>query len=166
MKHKLRKHNTGFAIVEFLFYISILAMLVLVLINALITMTRSFKETTIYTQLQSGNQVFERITRSIKQASSITAISASDLVLVTKDLNNNNQNVQFVLSGNNINYLENGASVGNLNSPSLVVTALSFAQVTTTKGTGVKISMSVRSVNDTQNRVESFYDTIVLRGDY
>ena len=166
MKHKLRKHNTGFAIVEFLFYISILAMLVLVLINALITMTRSFKETTIYTQLQSGNQVFERITRSIKQASSITSISASDLVLVTKDLNNNNQNVQFVLSGNNINYLENGASVGNLNSSSLVVTALSFAQVTTTKGTGVKISMSVRSVNDTQNRVESFYDTIVLRGDY
>ncbi len=166
MKHKFVQKNKGFAIVEFLFYISILAILVLALINALIGMTRSFKESSIYSQVQSGSQVMERMARTIKQATSITSISASDLVLVTKDLNGNSQNVQFVLSGNNINYLENSVAVGNLNSPNLVVTALSFSQITTTKGTAVKISMSVRSANDIQNRVENFYDTIVLRGDY
>lgn len=165
-KNKILNNMKGYAILEFVFYISILVILVLVVINAIIVMTRSLKETTINTQLENGGIIMERISRSIKQASSITSVSASDLVLVTLDQNGTSENVEFVLSGSNINFLQNSVLTGNLNPVNLSVSNLSFTKITTTEGTAIKISFIVSSTNDPSNRTVDFYNTIVLRGDY
>lgn len=165
-KNKKKNNKSGFAILEFIFYISILVIMVLVVINALVAMTRSFRETTIMAQLQGGGVVMERISREIKQAYSITSISATDLTLATRDQNGANQNVQVTLSGSNINFLENGATVGNLNPPGLSVTALSFTEITTAAGKAIKVSFTVTSTSDTVNRTIDFYNTAVLRGGY
>lgn len=158
--------NKGYAILELLFYISILAILSLLVIKSMITMTQSFRETSVYGEwVQSGN-ILERISREIRTAYDINTITVTDLKLNTKDENDVNKTVEFVLSGNNIQLLENDVLTGNLNTPKIVVTSLSFTQIATAKGKAVKVLLSVRSSNDKFNRVQDFYDTVVLRGQY
>ncbi len=162
----LKNKKGGSAVIELVFYLSILAILVLVVINAMIMMTKSFRETTIHASLGSGASIMERMSRQIKQASSITSLTATDLVLAAKDLNGADISARFVLSGSNIAFSENGSSLGNLNSANLTVSSLSFTQINTSKGTAVKIFFTVGSTSDPLNRTVDFYNTVVLRGDY
>ena len=108
----------------------------------------------------------ERMSREIRQAYSINSISSSDLKLDTKDDAGANKTVEFLLSGNSLQLLENNVLTGNLNSPNITVMALTFTQITTAKGQGVKIFLTVKSNNDASSRNQDFYDTVVLRGKY
>lgn len=151
---------------ELLFYIGLFAIIAILVINALFSMTRGYRETTIYSELLQSGNIMERITREIRQATGINTISSNDLKLDTKDEAGASKTVEFALSGTNIQLLENNAFVGNLNSPDIAVTALTFTQITTTTGKAVKVSLTVRSNHDAQGRSFDFNDTVVLRGNY
>ena len=163
----MTKHTTqrGTSMIELLFYISLLAVLSLVVINSMITMTKSFKETSIQTDLMQGGDVMERISREVKRATGIASITSNDLKINTKDDAGNAKTMEFLLSGNDIQLLENDVLTGNLNTANIIVNSLSFEQLTTVKGSAVKIILSVESKNNL-SRSESFYDTVILRGDY
>ena len=108
----------------------------------------------------------ERISREIKQADSINTISSTDLKLNTKDEAGADKTVEFLLSGSDVQILENDVLTGNLNPESVSVSSLDFTEITTTKSKAVKIILTVSSENDLLNRNEVFYDTVVLRGSY
>lgn len=156
--------------IELLFYIAIFTVLFLVVINSLIFMTRSFRETVVNTDLTQSTGIMERISREIRNGEVISAISSTSLTLGPSDaaaVVTASSGIQFTLSGSNIVvYDGRGTLVGNLNSPNISVTALNFSQITTTQGTAVKIFMTVKSNHYGSVRTENFYDTIVLRGDY
>lgn len=163
---KNNKRNQGYAILELLFYISLFSILSFVVINAMIIMSKSFKQTIIQTELMQSGNILERISREIRGAYGINTISANNLVLNTKDDADVNKTVQFLISGSNLQLLENGVLVGNLNTPDLQVTALSFTEISTAQGKAIKIFLTIRSINDTSGRTEDFYNTVVLRGGY
>ena len=165
-KLKIKNYKKGYAILELLFYIAFFAILSLVVINAMIVMTRSFKETSIQGELIQSGVIMERISREVRQAYNISSISATDLNLDSTDNGGANKTVEFLLSGTDIQLLENGVLTGNLNTPNIAVTALTFTQVTTTKGKAVKVALTVKSNNDALARTQDLYDTIVLRGIY
>ncbi len=160
------KKESGYTVLELIFYISFFVTLSVVVINAMIIMTRAFRETTLQAELLQSGSIMERMSREVKQAYGISSISATDLKLNTKDSNGADKTVEFLLSGTDIRLLENSTLIGNLNTPNIVVTALSFTQVTGTVSKAVKIILSVRSNNDSLSRTIDFYDTIVLRGSY
>lgn len=158
--------NKGHTMMELLFYISFFILFSLIVINSLINMAGSFRETTVYAEfLESGN-IVERIAREIRQANSISAISSTDLVLNSTDSGGTAKTVEIVLSGSNIQFLENGSLVGNLNTANTSVTALTFTQITTTQGAAIKIAITVQSSSDKLGRAITFYNTIGLRGSY
>ena len=163
---KIIKNKNGYAILELLFYISFFTVLALVVVSAMVTMTRSFRETSIIAEWQQGANVMERISREIKQATSIASLSAADLILNTKDNSDVDKTMEFKFVSPNVQFWDNGASVGNLNSPGITVTSLVFTSITTLKSKAVKMVMTIRSNNDKSNRTVDFYDTIVLRGSY
>ncbi|MCX6751155.1 MAG: hypothetical protein NT161_00055 [Candidatus Nomurabacteria bacterium] len=165
-KLKIKNWKGGYALLETIFYILLFAILSIAVINAMITMTKSFKETTIQAELMQGENIMERISRETRGAYGIASISTSDLKLNTKDALGVNKTVEFVLSGSDIRLLESDVFTGNLNTQNISITALTFTQITTTKGTAVKIFLTVVSDQDSQNRDEDYYDTVVLRGDY
>ena len=132
----------------------------------MIVMTRSFRETSIQGELIQSGVIMERISREVRQAYNISSISATDLNLDSTDNGGANKTVEFLLSGTDIQLLENGVLTGNLNTPNIAVTALTFTQVTTTKGKAVKVALTVKSNNDALARTQDLYDTIVLRGIY
>jgi len=160
------KQRAGFSVIETIFYIAFFALLSLLVIQTLLTMTKSFKQTAIEGDFLRSLHIMERISREIKQATSINTISSTDLILNTKDSAGADKTIQFQLSGTNIRLVNNGAFTGNINSDDIVVTALSFTEVSTAVGDAVKVSLSVRSANDTTGRVETLYDTVTLRGMY
>ena len=161
-----KNKNHGSTILETLFYVTFVAVLSIVVINAMITMTKAFKETSVQRELIESSTIMEKISREIKQSYSINTISASDLKLNTKDDAGANKTVEFLLSGSNIQYLENDALTGNLNTANISVSNLSFTEITTTAGKAVKISFTLSSIHDSLSRTYDFYDTSVLRGGY
>ena len=158
--------QAGYATLELLFYIAFLVVLSLVVINSMIVMARSFKETALQTELVQSGNIMERIGREIRNSYDINSISVSDLKLNTKDNVGANKTVEFLLNNSDIQLLENNVLTGNLNTPNIIVTALSFTKITTTKGKAVKVSLTLKSTNDPSGSLQNFYDTIVLRGDY
>lgn len=163
-KIKLKK-NSGESIVETVFYIALFAVLSIAIINALIVMMKSFKETSAWREMVQNGAIMETMSREIKKAYNISSIISTDLVLDTRDEAGNNRTVEFVLSGTDILFRENGSLVGNLNSTNISVSNLSFTQITTTKGSVVKISFSIAPKSGVIN-AENIYDTIVMRGNY
>jgi len=160
-KLKIENYKEGYTVVELLFYIALFALLSIVVIDAMITMTKSFRETSIQAEWIQGSTIMERISREVRQAEEVTTISASSL-----ELTNSGGTVEFVLSGTNIQFLENDVFTGDLNTANIVVTGLTFTQITTTVGEAVKIALTIRSTNDAQSRTQNFYNTVVLRGKY
>jgi len=161
-----KKWKNGYAILEVLFYIAFFAILSIVVIEAMITMSKSFRQTSLQAELVQSANIIERISREIRGAVDISFLSSSDLILSTTDTAGVSKTVEFTYSGNNVGLIENGISSGNLNSPTITVTALSFTQINTTVGKAIKIVLTVRSNNDLSGHTESFYDTVALRGVY
>lgn len=161
-----KRGSRGYTLIELLFYIAIFSLISLLVIDAMLTMARSFKETSIYAELSQGGAIMERMSREIRQANSINSISSTSLKLNTKDTGGADKTVEFRLSGTDIEFYENDTLSGDLNSPNIVVTALSFTEITTVEGKTVKAALSIRSSHDKLSRVHDFYNTIVLRGDY
>ena len=166
MKNQIQKVKGGYTLVEILFYIALFSVLTLAIINSFVTMTKAFKEISIQSDLVQSSLAIERMSREIRQAYGINSITTSDLKLNSKDELDNNETVRFLLSGSDIQLFENDVLTGNLNTPNIQVVNLSFTQITTVNGNAIKISLSVKSGRDMTNRVENFYNTVLLRGDY
>lgn len=166
MKNWKNNKKSGYALLELLFYISFFVILSLVVINAMISMSKSFKETAIQAGLMQGGTIMETIERDIRQAKSISSISSNDLVINTTDASGASETLEFALSGTDLRLLQNGAFVGNLNTPNILISSLNFVSITTAKSSAVKISFTVQSTNDTYGRSVEFDDTAVLRGSY
>lgn len=166
MIKKETKTNSGYVLLETIFYILLFAILSIAIINAMLTMTKSFKETIVQRELMQGGNIMERISREIRQAYGINLISANNLKLNTTDDAGVNKTVQFTLNNSDIRLLDKDIFIGNLNTPNITVVNITFTQINTTKGTAIKVFLTVRSNHDSQNRNENFYNTIVLRGDY
>ncbi len=166
MKAIPQKKDSGFSLIETIFYIALFVVVALVVVNALISMTKSFRATSIQADFVQSSSIIERISRDIRQSYDIYAISSSDVTLNTKDEAGNNKTIRFLLSGSDVQIFENGILIGNLNSSTIQVTSLSFTQINTLVGKAVKVYISVTSTKDASSRVESFYSTVVLRGSY
>jgi competence protein ComGC len=165
MIKKYFKKNAGTSMIEMLFYIVLLSMLSVVVINAMITMMKSFQEVSMRMELVRSGNILETISREIKKSYSINSINPSDLILNSRDDSGNTKTVEFSLSGTNLLLKENSTLTGNLNSPGVAVLGIIFTQITTAKGSAIKVEMSIAPksrIIDTEN----FYDTIVLRGNY
>ena len=165
-RKNFRGENSGYVLLELLFYISFFAAMSLAVVSALITMAGSFRETAILAKLSESAGIMERVAREIRGAEDITLLGAGNLKLSTTDEFGAAKTIEFLLDGTDVKLLEDGVLIGNLNAPGMSVSALSFTQITTSAGKAVKISLSLGSENDKLGRTFDFYDTIVLRGSY
>ena len=159
------KRNKGESIIETLFYIALFVILSIVIINAIMVMMKSFKQTAYERELTQSGEIMETISRDIKGAYSISNTSTStDLIL---NMNSSGtQTIEFNFTAPNIVFKQNGTTTGNLNAPDISVSNLSFTKISTIQSNAVKVVFSVKPNEYPHNDVETFYDTAVLRGGY
>lgn len=162
---KYNKKNGGYSIVELIFYVALFSFVSLAVINSILTMTKSFKETGTYAEVMKGGDIMERISREVRRATGVASISVNDLKINTKNDAGVAKTMEFILDNSNVQLFENDVFTGNLNTDNLTISALTFSQIITTKGMAIKITLTVNSKSKIDS-FESFYSTIVLRGDY
>ncbi len=166
MKKFTKNKQGGYAVLETIFYIALFAILSMAVISAIVAMGKSYSTAAASAELMQNSAIMERMSREIRQANAINTISATSLKLDTKDEAGTAKTIRFTLSGTNIELYDNDALVGNMNTPNSPITALLFTEITTAKGKAVKVSFTAQNSRGGITRTESFYDTVVLRGDY
>ena len=168
------KNKNGFSLVEVLVYLAIFTVLSILVINSFIVILSSFNTTNANRRiLESGTVVMERMTREIRQASSINIANSTMganpgvLYLNTTDSGNNVIFVKFKKETNgDLDIYQNSNSGNNLLGSHVTVSSLVFRRITTTESEAVKIEMTITYSEGNITKSENFYNTIILRGSY
>ena len=164
--------NSGYTLVEAIVYVAILAILSVVFINLLLTMTRSYAEFRITRNLNTSAQAaMERLVRSIRNATSVDISSTlgtnpGRLVLNTLDGSGDPLTIDFYLSDDTLMVKEGSGAAASTTAKYVTVDNLIFRKLTTPVSSVVKIEMTLGVNHGAINKTAKFYSTAVLRGSY
>lgn len=172
MNRKVSKIS-GVTLFETIVYIAIFAVLFILVINVLITMSGSFTEVERFRQVTTGGALpLERMSREIRDANSINVAesafetSPGALTVNTKDAQGNSHTVHFFVTNQTL-FIETDSDGGTpLVGDGVVVTNLIFRDISGDKSQAVKIELEVQNKNGSRKISIPFYNTIVLRGSY
>lgn len=168
-------HNStrGLSLVETLLYVALLALSLLVVMQTLLALTRSFAVFRAAARIeQSAALSLERVVREVRDAQSISDAESvfgahpGRLLLNTTTTTGAARTVLFSVSGGALMLTEDGAITGSLTGSTTNVSNLVFRKVTTGRSTGVKIEMTLSAGSGFAARSENFYVTAVLRDSY
>jgi type II secretory pathway component PulJ len=166
-------HKKGYTIIEILVYLAIFTLVSVGTINSLVIIVKSFGEIRSNRAIiDSGSLAMERMTREIRNASSIDTANSTlasnpgVLTLNTTDSSGTAKTVKFMTSNNVLVLYEDGSLSGNLLGQGIQVTNLVFTSITMTNGTAVKVAMTIQDTKSARLQSQDFYSTIILRGSY
>lgn len=169
LNEKISKLVSGFSVLEIIIYVSIFSLISIVVINSfIVTMSLFSVIRTNHDLLDSGSISMDRISHEIRQAKSIdVANSTSEILqLNSTDVSGNAVVVRFVKENNTLNLYKDNVLIGSLLIQNIQLNSLLFNRISTTNGEAVKIKMVIQDTRSRQNKIESFYNTVVLRGKY
>jgi Tfp pilus assembly protein PilW len=164
----LQKYQKGNSLIELMVYLGIFSVLCLVIIKSLVTSMTIYSQSQAYRKVQSqGELVMERITRELRQATSVTSgtynTSPGSVSLSGKDLSSTPETVVFDVSGGNVQVTVNGATPTPLTGGQVGVSSLIFRSVTTSVGTAIKVELILTTTSG-YKITTPFYTTVLLRG--
>lgn len=167
------KNKKGYSIIEILVYLAIFTAVSILVINSFIVILSSFNTTNMNRKLlESGSVVMERMSREIRQASTVDIVNSTlgsspgVLQLNSTDGSDNPMVMKFAVVGQALNIYRDGDSLGNLLDQNVSVTSLIFRRISTTNSEAVKIEMTLFYSKGQISKSVNFYDTIILRGGY
>ena len=168
MKRTL-KFIKGFSLMEVLVYIAILAIMLVVITNATISIVSSARVVKVSKSIGTSAIIsLERITREVRGASSVSTSSSvldsnpGKLVLSSFDSSGNPRTIEFSLSTSTIRMKENNIDVGALSQGDARITYLVFHNFTGTSS-GIRIDTTIESGTSTYYRSAYFNTSAVLR---
>ena len=157
----------GVSIVETVIYVAIFTVMSIVVINSFLVIISSLSVIRMnHELLDSGSISMERISREIRNAKNIDLVNTPSNGTVLQIKNTDNIYIKFSKDGDNLNLYEGGTLVDNLLTENIKLNSISFTPISTTSSEGVKIQMTLEYSRGRLNKIENFYDTVVLRGGY
>lgn len=159
----------GFSLLEMLFYIVILGLLLAIIMNIIVSVTRSERVIKSLRNIEDSAALsLERIGREVRQADSIDASSVFEshpgrLVLIGTDSEGSPRKVEFYLLNGRVLMKENDVDTGALTQTGSNVSNLVFYHFIGANSEGVRTKMTIDSGTSTHYRSEKFYSTAVLR---
>lgn len=163
------RYNQGFSLLEMLVYVTILAMLMVIVVTVLTSVTKSYASLKASKNLNHAAVVsLERMTREIRGANSlVTASSVLDASPGKIYLQGEGtDSIEFYLDSGVLKMNMNGVYEGPLTSDETTVTDLVFTHSSTDESEAVRIDMTIESGTGDKMKTERFYSTVVLRGSY
>lgn len=172
--NKKNKINRGLTLLEVVIYIALFAFLLVLVVNVLLSLSTTFVEVSRLRALAfAGNASLERISREIRDASSIDGGGSvfgehpGELILEGEDVDGNERTIHFFLDADERLYVEeNSGSDELLSGENIRVSNLIFYDLSGVTSSAVKIEMTLENDEGRRMISENFYDTIVLRGSY
>lgn len=170
------KTNRGFSLFEMVIYIALLALIMTVIINMLVSVIRSQANIKASKAIEETFiSSFERIVREIRDARSIDpastfgsniAVNVGSLKLNTNDSLGNLRVVEFYVEQGVVKLKEDDVVSGPLTPASASVTSLIFRSIDSGYSKAVRIEMIVQSGQGAALKTESLSTTAILRGTY
>lgn len=161
-----QSEQAGYTMMELLIYTAILAVMAVLIIQGLLAVTLSFGEVRAYNMLRAGGNIaMERMLKEVRFANAVTTAS-STLALLSSDEAGAPKTVEFAVSSGTLSLAEDGINKGSLTGNGVTVTSLVFREATTSKGSLIKIEMTLTDARLRNVRVANFYGSAVLRGSY
>lgn len=168
----LKNSKKAFSLIEMVVYISILALIMVVVINMLAAIVQSQRNIKASKRVEESAILgFERMVREIRNAQSVDPTSAlgsspGRLLLNYTDSLGNPRTVEFYLNSGVLTLKEDGVVSGPLSLGNASTTNLTFHMLDSGNSKGVKIKMTVESGQDSALKTMTFYTTAVMRGTY
>lgn len=177
MNFNFKKLNKGSSMLELIFYVAIFSLTAVLVINAILVMVSSFKENNVNNYLSHNIKLIETISREIKNSDAVTGLSSDNIKLSGTDSLGNPRTSQFLWDGNSVIFYENDVEIGALDSSNVDVLNLAFYQVNSIvddsagevnplNSTAISFEITLQSNYLGHSSVETFYNTLVLRGSY
>ena len=183
MKYKTRKirmfhvpcsmFHRGISLVETLLYTAILSIVLLVVAETLIAVTRSSGNLRAAQRIErDAGFALERMVREIRDAEAVDAAGSTlgahpgVLALNATTVSGSPRAVLFYLENGVVYLKEDGVVVGPLSSAQTSAANLVFRRIPTGRSEGVKIELTLSSGDGSAARSENFYATAVLRDSY
>lgn len=160
---------------EVVVYVALLAVLSVLVMNALFSMTSVFvKAKTLRRLTLDGETAIERITREARLASAVddaasalaTNFSRLSLDTVRSSTDPTPANKDFYVSQGRVLFQQDGGAPDFLTSPVASTTALRMTKITTARSEAVKIELTLEAGSGANQIIRSFYNTVILRGSY
>ncbi len=157
----------GNSLIELIVYLAIFSVLCLVIIRSLVTSMTVYGQSQGYRKIQEqGALVMERITREIRQATSVTGTyntSPGNITLTGKDISGTVQTIAFSMSSGKVWVSLNGGALSPLTAGNIAPSSLIFRPVTTSKRTAIKVELILTTTSGA-SITAPFQTTVFLRG--
>jgi len=171
-KNKKSKQK-GFSLVEMIIYIAITSLVMIVIVDVILTVSRSNKQSVVYNNVKnSAISSLEKIVRETRSSISIdvgqSVFDSEDgaLFLNSKDQNGDPKTIKFYIENDLLVVDVNGARFGPLTTNGTKVSGIIFNLFDTGNSKAVKIKIGIEGEKNGFTKNEDFYSTVVLRGSY
>lgn len=182
LKHKqgIKRRPTtrgGYTLIEMLFYVFLLSLILLVVINVLVLIINSQKNLKASKNIENAAVIsLERIVREIRNAKSLDLLNSNlnttsgtitgTLQLNTTDDAGNPKTVHFFASSTVLSMKENESYTGPITPPNVSLTSLVFRQIDSGNTQAVKVDLTFQSGQGNYQKTVPFYTTAIIRGTY
>ncbi len=168
--------SSAFSLIEMLVYISILAVIFILVVSTTLSFTSSYRMlAALRAADHAGIDALEPMTRAIRAAGSVlttqSVLGSNPGTLALYEAHNGDSTTtQFNLQNGvvemavTVNGVADAALSGPLTSTSATVTSLVFNVLSTSTASAVKIDMTAVGISGAVSESKNFHDTIVLRG--
>lgn len=166
------KTNFGMSLMETVVYVSLVALLSVLVVQAIIVLGSSFKAIRATRDLENSALVaLDRVSKEIRLADAVGAggvydATTSDVVLTYSGIPATTR--EFWVDENRVLRLkENGADLGALTSANVSVDTFLVSQATTSSKTSFRVTLTLSDKRDTKNpRSATFYTAAAMRNLY
>lgn len=171
MKKNLR--TTGVSLVEMLVYIALLTSVTTLVVNGLVTMSRSYTDLRLSKNITtSATTALSRMVYEIRQAQSIDAVqstfvtSPGQLTLNTTPASGTPTTVRFYVQNGILRVMTGGVDEGQITLSNTSVSSLTFNRIQNSISQAIKINLTLQTTVGSKTKTETFYTTAVLRNIY
>lgn len=172
MKTKVKgvKDKSGYSLVELVIYISLLSIMIVIVVNTIISFTRSYHNLGALRAVEhSANDAMERISRDIRSASTVDAAnstlgSSPGVLTLIATAGGFSTTTKFYIQNNILKMDINGVYYGPLSLTSATVSNLVFRDLSSAVSYAVKIDMTIQATVGQVTKTKTYHSTVILRG--
>lgn len=169
----MRGTKGGYSLAEMVVYVGLLALLLGVIVQTSLTMSKVQKRSRAYLDINSAAiTAYSKLSRDIRRATSIDEVNSTfgatggKLVLLMKKPDGSNDSTAYYVSEAKVKVDQNGVYEGDVTQDSMAVSNLTFRKYGSGSTTAVRVEMTLAPEASTTVPALNFYGTYVLRGSY
>jgi hypothetical protein len=159
----------GYSLVETIFYTAILSLFFVLIVNAIISFTRPYREILALRYLeQSALDSVERMTRDIREATAVDTTYSifgtnPGVLIFTTTSGGTSTTTRYYLDTGVLKQDINSVYFGPLSSNKTSVSNLVFRHLTNSVSSAIKIEMTLETTIGSITKSKNYYSTVVLK---